>query len=181
MHSHTATSTLGFFESTNPGGGGARSYGEWRRDRGSGVVPIMAAVAGAAVEARPAGAAPASAMPGRGGAPRRQRSVSAPFAAGLALLAGLGLYGLTCAPGVQGGDSGEFQFVAYILGIPHPPGYPLYALVGRLWTLVLPFGEVAYRMNLLSAVFAAATLAAAAWANATAYGRGTAGLGAAAA
>ena len=140
----------------------------------------MAAVAGAAVDLRPAGAAPAAEASGPGAA-RSRPGLGAPIAAGLALLAGLTLYGLTCAPGVQVGDSGEFQFVAYILGIPHPPGYPLYALVGRLWTLVLPFGEVAYRMNLLSAVFAAATLAAAASANATAYGRGTVGLGAGAA
>jgi hypothetical protein len=139
----------------------------------------MAAVAGAAVQLRPAGAAPASsraapwAMTARGGR-------VAPFAAGLALLAGLALYGLTCAPGVQGGDSGEFQFVAYILGIPHPPGYPLYALVGRLWTLILPVGEVAYRMNLLSAVAAAATLAGVAWASATVFGPGTVGVSAAA-
>src|SRR5919108_3423765 len=119
----------------------------------------MAAVAGAAVDTRPAGTAPVSAAPGAG-RPGRATGAVAPFAAGLALLGGLALYGLTCAPGVQGGDSGEFQFVGFILGIPHPPGYPLYALVGRLWTLLLPVGEVAYRMNLLSAVLAAATLAA---------------------
>src|SRR5262245_24134609 len=152
-------------------------------DRGGrpGVVPIMAAVAGAAVESRPAGVAPTGEAPGRRRRRPAGRGVAAPFAAALALLGGLALYGLTCAPSVQAGDSGEFQFVAYILGIPHPPGYPLYALVGHLWTLLVPVGEIAYRMNLLSAVFAAATLAAAAWANATVFGRGTIGLAAAAA
>jgi hypothetical protein len=88
-----------------------------------------------------------------------------------AFLAGLALYGLTAAPGVQGGDSGEFQFVGYILGIPHPPGYPLYALVSKLWTLVVPVGEVARRVNLLSAVLGAATLGAVALAAARVFGR----------
>jgi len=95
----------------------------------------------------------------------------APFVALAAFLVGLALYGATAAPGVQGGDSGEFQFVGYVLGIPHPPGYPLYALLSKLWTLAVPFGEVARRVNLLSAVFGAATLGAAAFAAARVFGR----------
>jgi len=53
-------------------------------------------------------------------------------------------------------DSLEFQLVAFQPGIAHPTGYPLYTLLGKLFTW-LPVGDVAYRVNLLSAV--AATLA----------------------
>lgn len=54
-------------------------------------------------------------------------------------------------------DSGEFQLVSYVLGIAHPPGYPLYTLLGKVFTL-LPFGDVAFRVNLLSAVISAVIL-----------------------
>lgn len=68
------------------------------------------------------------------------------------------VYMRTLAPGVLPADSGEFQFVARVLGIAHPPGYPLYTLLGKLATL-LPVNSAAWRVNLLSAVFAALTLA----------------------
>jgi hypothetical protein len=71
---------------------------------------------------------------------------------------GLGLYVCTLAPTVLPSNSGEFQFVADILGIAHPPGYPLYTMMGKLFTLI-PLGDVAYRVNLMSAFFAALTLA----------------------
>ncbi len=64
------------------------------------------------------------------------------------------LYGLTLAPSVMPGDYAEFQFSAAVLGVPHPTGYPLYVLLGKLFTM-LPFGDVAYRVNLSSAVYMA--------------------------
>jgi tetratricopeptide (TPR) repeat protein len=51
-------------------------------------------------------------------------------------------------------DSGEFIATSYTLGIPHPPGTPLYVMIGRIFTL-LPIGSIATRVNYLSA-FAAA-------------------------
>jgi len=51
-------------------------------------------------------------------------------------------------------DSGEFIATSYILGIPHPPGTPLYVLIGRVFTL-LPFGYVAARLNFLSVLSSA--------------------------
>jgi len=51
-------------------------------------------------------------------------------------------------------DAGEFIATSWILGIPHPPGTPLYVLLGRVASLV-PFGTVAERVNGLSAVSAA--------------------------
>jgi hypothetical protein len=75
-----------------------------------------------------------------------------------ALILGLGsfvLYLATLAPGVLFGDGGEMQFVPYVLGIAHPTGYPLYLLLGWAWSHLLPFGSIAYRMNLFSALWAA--------------------------
>ncbi len=72
--------------------------------------------------------------------------------------AAFAVYAATLAPGILPADSGEFQFVARVLGIAHPPGYPLYTLLGKLATLV-PINSVAWRVNLLSALFAALTLA----------------------
>ncbi|MBV9121237.1 MAG: DUF2723 domain-containing protein, partial [Chloroflexi bacterium] len=101
-----------------------------------------------------------------------------------ALLAGssalffLVLYGLTVAPDVVGHDAGELQFVPYIFGIPHAPGYPLYLLVGKLWSL-LPIGSVAFRMNLLSAVFGAAAVSLTAMCGLLLTGNTAAGLAAA--
>jgi len=53
-------------------------------------------------------------------------------------LAAFALYWRTLAPDVLVGDSGEFQFTGPILGIPHPTGYPLYTLLGYLWSLLWP-------------------------------------------
>lgn len=70
----------------------------------------------------------------------------------------LGLYIYTLAPSVATqGDSGELVTVASRLGIAHSPGYPVYTLVGYLFSL-LPFGSLAWRLNLFSAVTHAATL-----------------------
>ena len=71
----------------------------------------------------------------------------------------LALYVRTAAPTVLPADGGEFQFVPYIAGIAHPTGYPLYTMLGWLWSHALPFGDVAYRMNLFSALWAAVAVA----------------------
>ncbi len=63
------------------------------------------------------------------------------------------VYLSTLSPTLGEADSFEFQVVSYTLGIAHPTGYPLYILLGKLATL-LPVGNVAYRVNLISPVFA---------------------------
>ena len=56
----------------------------------------------------------------------------------------------TIAPTVSFWDCGEFIATAYTLGVPHPPGSPLYLLIGRVFSM-LPIGEdIAYRVNLMS-------------------------------
>lgn len=71
------------------------------------------------------------------------------------MLLALALYAATLLPGIGIGDTAEFQRVAPALGIAHPTGYPLYTLLGWLWSH-LPLGRTpAWRMNLLSALAAA--------------------------
>src|SRR5438093_4180433 len=70
-------------------------------------------------------------------------------------MATLGVYLATLSPTIGGGDGGELVTVGYVLGVAHPPGFPLYTLLAKLATL-LPVGTVAWRVNLLSAVCAAA-------------------------
>ena len=53
------------------------------------------------------------------------------------------------------GDSGDLVAAVATLGIPHPSGYPLYVLLGKLWITLLPIGSVAFRMSLFSAFFGA--------------------------
>jgi hypothetical protein len=80
--------------------------------------------------------------------------------AALVFVVCLACYCLTLAPSItwehDGVDSGDLVTAAYTLGIAHPPGYPLFLMLGKLFTL-LPLGGVAYRVNLMSALFAAAT------------------------
>jgi len=66
-----------------------------------------------------------------------------------------GLYVKTAAPTLLMADPAEFQLACYTLGIAHPTGYPLYLILGWLWSHLLPLGDAAYRVNLLSAAFAA--------------------------
>jgi hypothetical protein len=65
-------------------------------------------------------------------------------------------YIATLAPGVTFWDAGEFIAAARTLGIPHPPGTPLYILLAHVWAGVLPWLGTAAASNLLSAVCAAA-------------------------
>ena len=72
-------------------------------------------------------------------------SAAVPFAA----------YLITLPPSITFEDSGQIITAAAKLGVSHPSGYPLESLVGHFFTLV-PFGRIAWRVNLASAVVAAA-------------------------
>lgn len=88
---------------------------------------------------------------------RARRSVQewlAPLSLGLAASA---LYLRTMLPSVGQADTFEFQVVVPRLAVAHPPGYPVYVLLGKLFTL-LPVGNVAWRVSLASAVFALAAV-----------------------
>lgn len=71
-------------------------------------------------------------------------------AAILALL----VYLKTLAPGLTEIDSGELSAVAATLGIAHPSGYPLFSMLGRVWTMLLPLRAIT-ATNALSAVLCA--------------------------
>ena len=64
-------------------------------------------------------------------------------------------YVATLLPGVgYSGDTAKFQFLGHVLGTPHPTGYPTYILLNHLFVRLFPWGTIAFRANLLSAVFA---------------------------
>lgn len=75
----------------------------------------------------------------------------------LAFLLSMTLYLLTLSPTVTGEDSGELIAAAYGQGVAHPPGYPLWTLLATGIIKIIPFGSVAWRVNLLSALLAALT------------------------
>ena len=79
-----------------------------------------------------------------------------------ALLVGTTLlivYLATLAPGITLWDAGEFASAVESLGIPHPPGTPLFVLIARAWRLCWPFLSTAVATNLLAAVCTAAAAA----------------------
>jgi hypothetical protein len=77
-----------------------------------------------------------------------RRRLAASLAVGLIAF---GAAVLTMLPGVAYWDTGELQAVAPLLGTAHPTGFPTYVLIGWLASVLLqPFGEPAFRMNLLS-------------------------------
>ncbi len=64
------------------------------------------------------------------------------------------IYIVTLAPSVLPGDAGELIAASRTLSVAHPPGYPLYLMLGRIFSSIFAFGSVAYRYNLMSAVLA---------------------------
>lgn len=69
-----------------------------------------------------------------------------------ALLGPLVLYVASLPPGVAFWDTGEMQTVPYMLGIAHPTGFPVFTLVGWAFGHLFPFGQVAWRMGVMSAI-----------------------------
>ena len=64
----------------------------------------------------------------------------------------LGVYIATLAPNVTLEDSGELITGATKFGVPHPPGYPLWTMAGFILSHLVPFGNLAWRINLLCAL-----------------------------
>jgi len=69
------------------------------------------------------------------------------------------IYLMTVAPTLSLWDCGEFIACSFRLAVPHPPGSPLFLLVGRIMTL-LPIGhDIAFRVNLISVFSSSITVA----------------------
>ena len=62
------------------------------------------------------------------------------------------------APTVSFWDTGEFIATSYILGVPHPPGSPLFLLVGKFFSLLPISSDIAFRVNIFSPIISALTI-----------------------
>ncbi|MBP7460285.1 MAG: DUF2723 domain-containing protein [Candidatus Delongbacteria bacterium] len=65
------------------------------------------------------------------------------------------IYRLTSYPGLAFWDCSEYILASSTLGIPHPPGNPLFLLIGRLATLILPGQNPASAVHGVSSLFSA--------------------------
>src|SRR3989475_907928 len=84
------------------------------------------------------------------------RAVNPPYLmAGFVSLGALILYVLTLAPTTQFWDTSEYITAAYTLGIPHPPGNPLFVLIAHVFGMLPVMKEYAARINLFAAVTSA--------------------------
>ena len=90
----------------------------------------------------------------------RPGAIASPIAIASAIVfaVALAVYLKTLLPGVSVGDWAEMQWIPAQLGIPHPTGYPLYVLLGKVFSLI-PIGSLGFRAELLSAVAAAGSAA----------------------
>lgn len=77
---------------------------------------------------------------------------------GIVFLIAFLTYLRTVAPTTSFWDCGEFIACSYTLSVMHPPGAPLYLLIGRLLTLLPLAGDIGLRVNLFSVLVSAATV-----------------------
>ena len=78
-------------------------------------------------------------------------------AAALVALAVLVLYLATLAPSTAMWDTSEYIAAAYTFGLPHPPGNPLFVIVGRMFSILPIAPTIAQRINVLAALSSAAS------------------------
>jgi hypothetical protein len=70
-------------------------------------------------------------------------------------LGALVLYLLTLSPSTAMWDTSEYIAAAYTLGLPHPPGNPLFVILGRVFSILPIASSVAIRINILAAICSA--------------------------
>lgn len=68
------------------------------------------------------------------------------------------VYLLTLCPGLFVEGSGENIVCVWTLGVPHPPGFPLFCILGKIFTTLLPIGAIAWRVNVFAAFVASVTM-----------------------
>ena len=79
------------------------------------------------------------------------------FAYAAIFVTALIIFGAMCARDITGEDAGELVTAAATFGVAHPPGYPLWTVLGKIFSVVIPFGTIAFRVAFMSAFFGAAT------------------------
>ena len=67
------------------------------------------------------------------------------------------VYLMTVQPSVPFWDCGEFSSAAIWQQVPHPPGAPLFLMIGKFFHVLIPFGDYGWRINLV-AVFSSAVV-----------------------
>ena len=96
--------------------------------------------------------------------PKKLRNVGSHLIGAGIFFLSLALYISSVAPTLSWGwrgfgvDGGDLLAAAYNLGVPHPPGYPTYTLLVKLFSILVPWGDFAFRANLLSAILGATTV-----------------------
>ena len=81
------------------------------------------------------------------------------LAAGVVALVIFALYIITLSPSTAMWDTSEYIAAAYTLGLPHPPGNPLFVLIGRVFAVLPIAPNVAMRINVLAALCSAGSAA----------------------
>jgi len=76
----------------------------------------------------------------------------------LIFIVAISTYLMTLAPTIVMEDSAEFIAAVATVGVAHPPGFPLYVIIGKLFTILIPFGSIAWKVNFMSAFFGASTI-----------------------
>ena len=82
-------------------------------------------------------------------------AASSPLIATLVAIAIAGLYFATLAPTTALWDTSEYITAAYTMGLPHPPGNPMFVLLGRVFTILPLAHSIAVRVNILAALASA--------------------------
>ena len=112
-----------------------------------GKTPNKAPAAGPGSAAKPAAKPPKGTPPAPPKQPPLFRRIDW-LALGICLAVVETIYLWTLAPELTLEDSGELLTGSFWAGIPHPPGYPFWAIYSWLWTQLVPFGNVAWRVEL---------------------------------
>ncbi len=90
---------------------------------------------------------------------RLQRVSGRTVLAAALLLLGIAYLAVLPDEPIYHGDTAKFQFVGRSLGTPHTTGYPTYLAINHLFTRFFPWGSLAFKANLLSALFGLAAAA----------------------
>ena len=88
----------------------------------------------------------------------KDRTLLNRLTAGLVFLYALVLYGSTVAPTASFWDCGEFIAISNRLQVSHPPGAPLYMLLGRVFSMFVPQAYISLSINLMSVLASAVTV-----------------------